>query len=297
MKKYETGSVKTLGILIFLAGALMALYFGQKIFVGDQQSELADNTAQEPVAIGEIKTLDETAEQEPQTTQEQPVKTNALTADQTPTTAAPAPAGKLSEVHGVGNDHVLVGIPSQYTTKAEQVHKDVYDPLMQLIAAAKADGINLTVVSAYRSYKRQKQIWENKWGGTADNDTQKALDILKWSSFPGTSRHHWGTEIDFNSVALNYWNGKEGMRVHQWLVANAPNYGFCQTYGPNRTKGYSEEAWHWSHIPTAQHYFDQIRDPQTLALVTSQSVKGAAALRELGTVADYVTGISPCHPS
>lgn len=282
MKKHQNGSTKTLGVLIIVAGLLMALYYGQKIF-GNKTSEQPVANVEQPAQQPEVVPASDTA-MNTQTQEVSPVSINI-------------PTDKLSAVHGVGNESVLVPVPSQYTTKDELIHQDAYEPLMSLIAAAQADGINLTVVSAYRSYKRQKQIWENKWGGSANDDTEKALSILKWSSFPGTSRHHWGTEVDLNSVKLDYWDSAEGMAVYEWLTQNAPKFGFCQTYGPNRTKGYSEEAWHWSHIPTAQQYYDQIRHPEILALVTSQNVKGVEALRQLGTVQDYVTGISPCHPS
>lgn len=204
--------------------------------------------------------------------------------------------GDLSAVHGQGGQKQLKALPSQFTQKNELVHINVYNPLLALIQDAKKDGISLSVVSAYRSYEHQKRIWEKKWGDRADNDHQQALKILEYSSFPGTSRHHWGTDIDFNSVSPSYWQSEEGKRVHRWLKANAHNYGFCQTYGDNRASGYANENWHWSHIPTANTYYAQINDPQILAIATSQPIKGAEAIRAMGNqLYDYIQGISPCQ--
>lgn len=200
---------------------------------------------------------------------------------------------KLSEVHGASENH-LVFLPKQFTNKPEKVHKETYQALMDMIFAAQSDGITLTVVSAFRSYDRQKQIWERKWGNSHEDDTEKAMEILKWSSFPGTSRHHWGTDIDFNSVNPDYWQTAQGKQIYSWLRDNAHLFGFCQTFGANRNKGYHEEEWHWSHIPVAHRYYHQISQPSVLAIALSQDVKGAKAVRKLTVITDYITGISDC---
>lgn len=205
----------------------------------------------------------------------------------------PDTVGSLSLVHGVDTGHLLVALPKQYTNKVELVHQEVYQPLLSLIEAAAQDGIELKVVSAYRSYDRQKQIWERKWGDSPDGDTQKAVEILKWSSFPGTSRHHWGTDIDFNSVEPNYWKTAEGSKVHQWLYNHAASFGFCQTYDHGRTSGYNEEPWHWSHIPTADRYYQQIIRPDVLQVAIDQDVRGAQAV-EAALLMEYITSVNHC---
>ncbi|MFB6349697.1 M15 family metallopeptidase [Moraxella sp. ZJ142] len=179
--------------------------------------------------------------------------------------------------------------------KLKKIHREVYEPLMQMIAAARADGVRLSIVSAYRSYDHQRRIWERKWGNNANNDTKKALDILRWSSFPGTSRHHWGTDVDFNSVETGYWNSAEGKKVYRWLKQNAADFGFCQTYDSGRTQGYNEEPWHWSHLPTADKYYAQITNPAVLDIALTQKIKGAVAVRQLGVMMNYVTGINHCQ--
>ena len=203
-----------------------------------------------------------------------------------------------SAVFGKSGKGHLTPVPQQFTSKSEYVHKSVYAPLMALIQAARNDNINLRLVSAYRSYDHQKQIWERKWGDSPATQTSKAFSILSYSSFPGTSRHHWGTDVDFNSVSSDYWTGAEGRRVHQWLLSNGPLFGFCQVYAPGRNRGYSDEPWHWSHIPTAQAYYNQISQPAVLNTVLSQPVKGAEAVRQMpGEIMGYITGISGCSPS
>ncbi|STZ14140.1 D-alanyl-D-alanine carboxypeptidase [Moraxella caviae] len=201
----------------------------------------------------------------------------------------------LSAVNGVGESH-LTSVDSKYTNKDERVHRETYQPLMDLIAAAQNDGIRLKIVSAYRSYAHQKRIWERKWADSPNDDVYKAQDILRYSSFPGTSRHHWGTDIDFNSVELNYWETQEGRRTHQWLLSNAPRFGFCQVYAPGRTHGYEDEPWHWSHMPTAAQYFQVMSQPNALNVVVNQKVLGAPAVASMqDELMGYITSVSSCN--
>lgn len=202
---------------------------------------------------------------------------------------------KLGAVHGFGNESTLISIPSDYTTKNELVHQDVLIPLLELIKEAEHNGVRITVVSAYRSYERQKQIWENKWGDSDDMDVVRAEGILRYSSFPGTSRHHWGTDVDFNSVSLAYWQSEKGQEVYAWLKTNASRFGFCQVYNKGRKSGYEEEAWHWSHMPTAQGFYDGISQPSVLNVALTQEVKGASAVRQLAPkMMNYITDINTC---
>ena len=66
-------------------------------------------------------------------------------------------------------------------------------------AAALKDGIDIQLVSAHRSFERQQYIWEDKFVRyTAEGLSPEAAiaRIIKYSTIPGTSRHHWGTDID-----------------------------------------------------------------------------------------------------
>lgn len=201
------------------------------------------------------------------------------------------------EVHGVFDQSStkLKSIPKKYTLKPEKIHPEVYNSLIDMIDKAQKDNIKLSVVSAFRSYQRQKQIWENKWGNRPNDDINHAKNILKWSSFPGTSRHHWGTDVDFNSVETAYWKSKEGKKVYNWLQNNAPKFGFCQTYDDGRQHGYNSEPWHWSYMPVANEYLTQISKPEVLEVVLNQGVKGSKAVRQSGDLINYVTSINACQ--
>ena len=76
---------------------------------------------------------------------------------------------------------------------------EVYEAFDRMRTAAAKKGIEMKVVSAYRSYNRQREIWNAKYKAF----TQEGLEpkyaiekIITYSTLPGTSRHHWGTDID-----------------------------------------------------------------------------------------------------
>ena len=101
-------------------------------------------------------------------------------------------------------------------------------------------------------------------------EEERAREVLKTSSAPGTSRHHWGTDIDLccqgvsvdDCLDLNAWNQQPVLsNAYQWLNTNARRFGFHQPYTSHASRGnrgYLEEKWHWSYSalsePLLQEY-------------------------------------------
>lgn len=179
------------------------------------------------------------------------------------------------------------------------------EALARMSEAAAADGVRLVVLSAFRSMGDQRRIWNNKWNGTTLVDggalpetvpdpTERALKILEFSSMPGTSRHHWGTDIDFNNLNNEWFDTPEGARVYDWLSENAASYGFCQPYtqkGPDRPAGYEMEKWHWSYMPVASKFLAAY--PKLVGYFELASFEGAEEASTLAVIRDYVGGIAP----
>jgi len=183
------------------------------------------------------------------------------------------------------------------------LQKDTYEAFKQMHEAARKEGINLVIISATRTFNRQKQIWENKWNGktrvggknlkTAIPDpVERAITILTYSSMPGTSRHHWGTDIDINSVTPSYFKSGKGLKEYQWLMENAQSFGFCQPYqekGIRRQTGYEDEPWHWSYTPLSCKYLKDYM--QTVTYEDIQGFHGAETAKEAEVIKHYVLGI------
>lgn len=190
------------------------------------------------------------------------------------------------------------------------LHNETFDAFKKMHEAAMKDGVRLYIVSATRSFDRQKQIWENKWKGvtlvegsnlskTCADPVMRAEKILTYSSMPGTSRHHWGTDIDINSVSPEYFQKGKGVKEYQWLKDNAARFGFCQPYkmkGIERLTGYEDEPWHWSYLPLACRFTEDY-----IKTVTYNDLKGfagAETAQQLEVINNYVLGIHPdckCH--
>jgi LAS superfamily LD-carboxypeptidase LdcB len=200
----------------------------------------------------------------------------------------------------------FVKVAAKYTDGDPYVlHQETYAAFEEMHAAAATDGIKLVMVSATRNFRRQKQIWEAKWQGKrllegkdkADevypDPADRARAILRYSSMPGTSRHHWGTDIDLNNLENSYFKSGTGKKVYDWLTTNAADYGFCQPYTPKgeaRPDGYEEERWHWSYLPLATQLTDyaatELKDGDI------SGFKGAEAAEKIGVIEHYVLGIN-----
>ena len=139
------------------------------------------------------------------------------------------------------------------------VRKDVGTALAQMIRAFESEHptITLPVVSATRNYTKQESIWSNKWYNQYSDIPQpidRALAILQYSSMPGTSRHHWGTDVDLYALENYIFSAGDGKIVYDWLQKNAASFGFCQPYTDGRCAGYNEERWHWSYLPLSGEF-------------------------------------------
>ncbi|XKM13569.1 M15 family metallopeptidase [Orbaceae bacterium ac157xtp] len=140
------------------------------------------------------------------------------------------------------------------------LHKDATE---QLIKAYKDfhkqyPNVPFVIVSATRNYNYQNGIWNRKWNAIFPKYKDSHLtakDILRFSSMPGSSRHHWGTDVDITSLESNYfYQNKDGKILFAWLTKNMPKYGFCRPFSDNRDGGYLPEEWHWSYQPLAKQY-------------------------------------------
>lgn len=157
------------------------------------------------------------------------------------------------------------GIPC--TGQDHYLRKETVAALSALLNDFNKDhpSIKITIISSTRNFTLQKKIWDEKWSGkrkvTGVSDihavrdpVERARMILRYSSMPGTSRHHWGTDFDINTLNNSYFAKGDGKIIYEWLCANAHTYGFGQPYTSGRTSGYLEEKWHWSYLPLASQF-------------------------------------------
>lgn len=199
----------------------------------------------------------------------------------------------------------FTAIQSIHTTKTGiYLRKDAYEAFVKMYDAAQKDGINLKIISATRNFNSQKTIWEAKWNGDrivegknlardVKDSVERARIILRYSSMPGTSRHHWGTDIDINALEDGYFTKGQGKKEYDWLVENGPKYGFCQPYSPKgekRPNGYEEEKWHWSYLPVSSQLIRQYQEKVKYQDI--KGFKGCGTAQLIDVIPNYVRGVS-----
>ncbi|MED4581188.1 D-alanyl-D-alanine carboxypeptidase family protein [Brevibacillus choshinensis] len=145
-------------------------------------------------------------------------------------------------------DLVFPNVPYLLPAKSEkrQMRKEAAEALEQLFAAAKADGVSLAGVSAYRSHAYQKALF-NRY--VQKDGLEKART---YSAVPGTSEHETGLAIDVSGA-----DGKcaatscfAGTKEAVWLAQHAQEYGFIIRYpeGKDDITGYMYEPWHLRYV-------------------------------------------------
>ena len=142
----------------------------------------------------------------------------------------------------------LVSIDNKVATsiKGLKLRKEAAGFLGKMAKEAKKEGINLTVLSAYRSFWNQQATF-SMWVGSAG-----LLSAETFSARPGHSQHQLGTTVDFTSesvnlgLAENFGQSKEG----KWLAENTYKFGFVVSYpkGKQKITGYIYEPWHYRYI-------------------------------------------------
>ena len=173
---------------------------------------------------------------------------------------------------------------------------EVLEAFEGLYSAASDEGIELIIVSGMRNFNHQKSIWERKWERPRYmgwSKVSKAIDILTYSSMPGSSRHHWGTDFDLNSLDNNFFESGDGLIIYDFLSRCAGEFGFKQVYSDdvNRT-GYKEEKWHWSYMPIADEMLKAYNT--TISTDDFSGFNGSSVADSIDVIKLYVNGIDRC---
>lgn len=139
---------------------------------------------------------------------------------------------------------VLPGVP---VSAADRLVRGIIEkPLIDMFAAARADGHGLMVGSAYRSASYQASLFN---GYVASVGFEQAS---RYSAQPGHSEHQLGLAVDISSMSQQcflqecFTSTPDG----QWLAQNAHEYGFTLRYpkGKEAITGYNFEPWHYRYV-------------------------------------------------
>lgn len=107
--------------------------------------------------------------------------------------------------------------------------------------AARQDGVELYIVSAFRDLASQADIVRAKI-----ERGMPLATIFTLSAPPGFSEHHTGRAVDINTPGCEEREEPfEDTGAFRWLQSHAGRFGFVMSYPRGNDKGFAYEPWHW----------------------------------------------------
>jgi len=183
-----------------------------------------------------------------------------------------------------------------------KLRAEAHDAFVEMKKTAYSDGIDLKVVSSYRDFTRQTLIWERKYSKYTEENEMKPIDaidkIIEYSTVPGTSRHHWGTDIDivdgYRKVEgdvldpSKFGAGGPYEDFKNWMDENAKVFDFHLVYTDNKKrKGFKYEPWHYSFAPLSIPMLTAFRRKNILQLLKEETFLGSEHFTN-GFIKNYV---------
>ncbi len=178
-------------------------------------------------------------------------------------------AKELAEYHKKleeGKEKILLvnkknRLPSDYEVelitlpdKVNRAAKEAYEPLMDMLAAGRKEGLKFEICSSYRDVKVQERLYiedviELMRRGIPYEDAY--AEVAKETMPPGHSEHSTG--LAFDIVALDYQlldSGQQYTPESIWLREHCAEYGFILRYPKNKEEitEISFESWHFRYV-------------------------------------------------
>lgn len=225
--------------LLSLIGILTMIFLGLIFFMPDESLVVDRNVQPKTQTVKENKSSDKQKKQEVALPPVRSTDWNLIL---------------VNDTHPIKEENKrLISLPNGY-----EVDERVLQPYLDMEAAAKKDGIQLTVISSYRSVAYQEQIYKEAYdrhineGQSPDEAKQSTAAYM---TTPGESEHHTGLALDV--VDQDWYNSGQGLEEEfietpagKWIQTHCPEYGFIVRYPPNKesiTK-INYEPWHIRYV-------------------------------------------------
>jgi zinc D-Ala-D-Ala carboxypeptidase len=117
----------------------------------------------------------------------------------------------------------------------------------KMAAAAAAEGVNLSIISAFRSVGDQNDLFFR----VKEERNQGVSKRAEVSAPPGHSEHHTGYAIDIGDAAqtdTNLSQSFEQTSAYRWLAEHGAQYSFEMSFTRDNPQGVSYEPWHWRYV-------------------------------------------------
>lgn len=130
----------------------------------------------------------------------------------------------------------------------------IAEDLNAMLAAARADGCQPQICSAYRSVEKQVQVFNdtvNSWINQGSSFWDAYQRTTQEVALPGTSEHGIGLAVDIVSNQYAELDAKQAeTKEAQWLQEHCYEYGFILRYPPEKQSltGIIYEPWHYRYV-------------------------------------------------
>lgn len=155
--------------------------------------------------------------------------------------------GILHRMPVVPEAEALVEVGTDIFSREQRMMPEAGDAWARMRAAAANAGVDLQLVSAFRSMGYQTNIVRKKL-----EEGQSMNKILRVSAPPGYSEHHSGRAVDLTTQSVRPLDEDfADTRAYRWLQANARFFGFRESYPRNNRHQLAWEPWHWYYFKNA----------------------------------------------
>ena len=135
----------------------------------------------------------------------------------------------------------LRGVGLDLSGRELRLHPAAADAWTAMREAAKAEGVELLLLSGFRSIQHQTEILQRKVAAGLPME-----EVLRVNAYPGYSEHHSGRAIDVGAAGSSpFCEDFEHTREFVWLQAHARQFGFKLSYPQGNSHGIAYEPWHW----------------------------------------------------
>ena len=131
----------------------------------------------------------------------------------------------------------------------------VYDDLVAMLEAAEEDGVDPLVLSSYRPYAYQEDLFARRVARAEEEEGLEGDAAVEaaafWVAPPGASEHQTGLAVDIVDAGYTELDeGQETTATQQWLMEHCAEYGFILRYPTDKSAvtGIGYEPWHYRYV-------------------------------------------------
>ena len=151
-------------------------------------------------------------------------------------------------------------LPQDWSVQTEEVQngyemdKRAAPAMREMIQAAKEDGVELMLCSAYRSIEKQQQLFDRSqqaYMAQGMSEEEAYAKTATETAIPGTSEHQTGLAADIVTPTYQMLDaGFADTPAGQWLSEHATEYGFVLRYPQDKQEvtGIIYESWHYRFV-------------------------------------------------